>query len=155
MLAVLVITALIAYFAGWSVAGLGGKTAVAIAGKIPASLPLPHIPDIKTAWLGNLSESALAIAFVGLIEALSIAKAIANETRQKLDYNRQILAEGLANLTGGFFQSLPGSGSLSRSAINYQAGRRDTVFGHHPPPLQSRSRCSCLHHCCAISQSRL
>ncbi len=129
MLAVLVITALIAYFAGWSVAGLGGKTAVAIAGKIPASLPLPHIPDIKTAWLGNLSESALAIAFVGLIEALSIAKAIANETRQKLDYNRQILAEGLANLTGGFFQSLPGSGSLSRSAINYQAGAATRFSG--------------------------
>ncbi|MCW2559903.1 MAG: sodium-independent anion transporter, partial [Mycobacterium sp.] len=64
----------------------------------------------------------MAIAFIGLIEALSIAKAIAHQSQQKIDYNRQILAEGLANLTGGFFQSLPGSGSLSRSAINFQAG---------------------------------
>ena len=35
-------------------------------------------------------------------------------TRQPLDYNRQCLAEGLANLAGGFFQCLPGSGSLTR-----------------------------------------
>jgi SulP family sulfate permease len=129
MLSVIIITSLIAYFAGWSIPGIGGKTAVAIVGKIPASLPLPHIPEIKTAWLGNLPEGALAIAFVGLIEALSIAKAIAHETKQKLDYNRQILAEGLANLTGGFFQSLPGSGSLTRSAINYQAGAATRFSG--------------------------
>src|SRR5262249_16630225 len=31
-------------------------------------------------------------------------------------------AEGIGNLVGGFFQSLPGSGSLTRSAINYQSG---------------------------------
>jgi SulP family sulfate permease len=71
----------------------------------------------------------LAIAFVGLIEALSIAKALANLSKQKLDYNRQILAEGLANLTGGFFQCIPGSGSLSRSAINYQAGAETRFSG--------------------------
>jgi SulP family sulfate permease len=69
------------------------------------------------------------IAFVGLIEALSIAKALANLSKQKLDYNRQILAEGLANLTGGFFQCIPGSGSLSRSAINYQAGAATRFSG--------------------------
>ncbi|KQH81225.1 sulfate transporter [Mycobacterium gordonae] len=122
MLAVLVITAVIAYVAGWSVPGTGGRTAVSVAAKVPRSLPTPHIPDVNTAWLPELSTGALAIAFVGIIEALSIAKAIAHQTQQKLDYNRQIMAEGLANLGGGFFQSLPGSGSLSRSAINYQSG---------------------------------
>jgi sulfate permease, SulP family len=129
MLLVLVITGLVAYFAGWATPGPSGLPAVAIAGKIPANLPTLHIPEIKTAWLGNLSKGAFAIAFIGLIEALSIAKAIANATKQKLDYNRQILAEGLANLTGGFFQCLPGSGSLSRSAINYQAGAATRFSG--------------------------
>ena len=89
---------------------------------MPASLPEPHIPEIKLGWVGELSSSALAIAFLGLLEALAIAKSIAHRTRQPLDYNRQCLAEGLANLAGGFFRCLPGSGSLSRSAINYQAG---------------------------------
>ena len=51
-----------------------------------------------------------------------LPRPIAQRTRQPLDYNRQCLAEGLANLCGGFFQCLPGSGSLTRSAINHQAG---------------------------------
>ena len=53
---------------------------------------------------------------------MAIAKSIANQTREVLDCNRQCLAEGLANLVGGLFQCMPGSGSLTRSAINYQAG---------------------------------
>ncbi|MCV7101820.1 SulP family inorganic anion transporter [Mycobacterium palustre] len=129
MLAVLIVTALIAYVAGWSVLGANGRTAVSVAAKIPRSLPAPHIPEVHTDWLPHLSTGALAIAFVGIIEALSIAKAIAHQTHQAIDYNRQIMAEGLANLAGGFFQSLPGSGSLSRSAINFQSGARTRFSG--------------------------
>lgn len=129
MLAVLIITALIAYLAGWSIPGANGHTAVSVAAKIPRSLPTPHVPELHTGWLPQLSTGALAIAFVGIIEALSIAKAIAYQTQQKIDYNRQIMAEGLANLAGGFFQSLPGSGSLSRSAINFQSGARTRFSG--------------------------
>ncbi|OBH10496.1 SulP family inorganic anion transporter, partial [Mycobacterium sp. E1747] len=129
MLAVLIGTALIAYLAGWSVPGSNGRTAVAVAAKIPRSLPTAHVPEVQADWLPHLSTGALAIAFVGIIEALSIAKAIAYQTNQQIDYNRQIMAEGLANLAGGFFQSLPGSGSLSRSAINFQSGARTRFSG--------------------------
>ena len=51
-----------------------------------------------------------------------MAKAIAAQTRQKIDFNQQCLSEGLANLSGSFFQCIPGSGSLTRSFINQQAG---------------------------------
>ena len=122
MLAVLIVVAFGAYCAGWSVPGIGGKTAIAVAGTVPAGLPTPHIPTIRFSWIGQLAPDALAIAFLGLLEALAIAKSIANETRQPLDFNRQCLAEGIANLAGSFFRCLPGSGSLSRSAINFQAG---------------------------------
>jgi SulP family sulfate permease len=122
LLAVLVVAALIAYLTGWSTEDHTGNTAVALTAKIPQSLPVPHIPSVQLGEVGQLSSGALAIAFIGLLEALSIAKAIAYQSGQKLDYNRQILAEGLANLTGGFFQAVPGSGSVSRSPINFQAG---------------------------------
>jgi SulP family sulfate permease len=85
----------------------------------------------NSAGSGRLAPDALAIAFLGLLEALAIAKSIANETRQTLDFNRQCLAEGIANLTGSFFRCLPGSGSLSRSAINFQAGGATRFSGHH------------------------
>jgi SulP family sulfate permease len=129
LLAVLVIAAVIAYAAGWSSEDHSGNTAVALTAKIPQSLPFPHIPDVQLGALGQLSQGALAIAFIGLLEALSIAKAIAYQSGQKIDYNRQILAEGLANLTGGFFQAVPGSGSVSRSPIAFQAGAATRFSG--------------------------
>ena len=122
MLVALIAAALVAAWFGWSRPGLDGKTLVSVVGSVPRSLPLPHVPQIKFWWVKELSGSALAISFLGLLEALAIAKSIASYTRQGLDYNRQCLAEGLANLTGGFFQCLPGSGSLTRSAINFQSG---------------------------------
>jgi len=129
MLAALVFVGSLAFLFGWTQPDVSGKTIVAIAGTVPASLPLPHIPEINFAWIPELSSSALAIAFLGLLEALAIAKSIANHTGQKLDYNRQCLAEGIANLVGGFFRCLPGSGSLSRSAINFQAGAATRMSG--------------------------
>ena len=55
-----------------------------------------------------MSGSALAIAFLGLLEALAIAKSIANTTRQSLDYNRQCLAEGLGQSNRRIFSMLAG-----------------------------------------------
>ncbi len=129
MLLVLVLVGVFAYYAGWTVPGPGGKTAIGVAGFVPSSLPTPHIPNVKLSWALDLASDSVAIAFLGLLEALAIAKSIANTTRQPLDYNRQCLAEGLANLAGGFFQCLPGSGSLSRSAINFQAGAATRMSG--------------------------
>jgi SulP family sulfate permease len=129
MLLALIIAAVVAATFGWSEPALDGKTIISVVGSVPRSLPLPHIPEIKFWWVKELSGSALAIAFLGLLEALAIAKSIANTTRQSLDFNRQCMAEGLANLTGGFFQCLPGSGSLTRSAINFQAGAVSRMSG--------------------------
>lgn len=111
-------------------AGLGlDKEGVKIVGAIPASLPPFQIPHFDAVQIRELSSSALAIALLGLLEAISMAKAIAAVTRQKLDLNQQCLSEGVANLTGSFFQCIPGSGSLTRSAINQQAGARTQWSG--------------------------
>jgi SulP family sulfate permease len=129
MLMALIVAALVAAAFGWSKPAHDGTTVISVVGSVPRNLPMPHIPKIQLWWVKQMSGSALAIAFLGLLEALAIAKSIANTTRQTLDYNRQCLAEGLANLTGGFFQCLPGSGSLTRSAINFQAGAVSRASG--------------------------
>jgi sulfate permease, SulP family len=129
MLAVLLIVSVPAYYAGWSHAAGNAKTAVALIEAVPSSLPGAHIPEIRFRWIAQMSSSALAIGFLGLLEALAIAKAIAYRTRQKLDVNRQCLAEGVGNLVSAFFRCMPGSGSLSRSAINFQAGAVSKASG--------------------------
>src|SRR5207244_4477729 len=79
-------------------------------------------PDLKWEQIRLMAGSAFAIAVLGLLEAVAMAKAIASRTGQKLDINQQCLSEGMANLAGSFFQCMPGSGSLTRSAVNQQAG---------------------------------
>lgn len=101
--------------------GLEGD-GVRLVGKIPAKPPSFAVPNLDTPYLRELSYSALAIATLGLLEAIAMAKAIAAQTRQKIDINQQCLSEGLANLSGSFFHCIPGSGSLTRSSINQQAG---------------------------------
>src|ERR1700731_3136162 len=129
MLWALIIASAVATYFGWSAPKPDGKTIISVVGTVPAPLPSFHIPEIKFEWVNHLFRSALAISSLGLLEALAVAKSIATYTRQPLDYNRQCLAEGIGNLVGGFFQSLPGSGSLTRSAINYQSGAITRMSG--------------------------
>src|SRR4030095_5935309 len=95
---------------------------VKVVGEIPARLPAFAVPQLDPAVMRDFASGALAIALLGLLEAISMAKAIAAQTRQKLDMNQQCLSEGLANFTGSFFQCMPGSGSLTRSEVNQQGG---------------------------------
>ena len=104
-----------------AVLGLDAK-GVKVVGEIPAGLPSFRLPVLDVARMHDYASGAFAIAVLGLLEAISMAKSIAAQTGQKLDMNQQCLSEGLANFTGSFFQCMPGSGSLTRSAINQQAG---------------------------------
>jgi SulP family sulfate permease len=121
----LAIVATTAVVANWRLDQQGLK----IVGSIPAELPSFALPEITSARLHTLSSSALAIALLGLLEAISMAKAIAAITRQKLDINQQCLSEGMANAVGSLFHCMPGSGSLTRSTINQQAGGRTQWSG--------------------------
>jgi SulP family sulfate permease len=106
-----------------------GAQGVAVVGDIPASLPSFVLPPLGAPYLSQIAESALAIALLGLLEAIAMAKSIAAVTGQRLDLNQQCLSEGFANFFGSFFQCMPGSGSLTRSAINQQAGARSQWSG--------------------------
>lgn len=100
MFAALLLVAVPAYLFGWSQPGPTGKAAVALIEEVPAALPGLHIPVIEWDWVGRLSSGAFAIAVLGLLETLAIAKAISYKTRQPLDFNQQCLA-ALATLVIG------------------------------------------------------
>ncbi|MFG1480177.1 SulP family inorganic anion transporter [Xanthobacter sp. V4C-4] len=129
MLFVFIFGTAVAYLLGWSTAAPGARPEVSLISAIPSSLPRFHVPEVRLDWVADLAASSAAIAVLGLLEALAIAKAIAHKSGQRLDYNRQILAEGIGNLVGGFFRCMPGAGSLSRTAINYQAGAATRFSG--------------------------
>jgi len=95
---------------------------VAVVGRVPRSLPRFEVPELKWDWVQLLIGNAFGVAVLGLLEAIAMAKFIAAQTGQKLNMHQQCLSEGIANFTGSLFQCMPGSGSLTRSTVNRQAG---------------------------------
>ncbi len=101
---------------GWS---------VKVIGAIPRTLPpLAHIPLTDLRLIGDLSTGALAISAIGLVEAMSIARSLAGQTRQRLDSNQEFVGQGLANIASALFSGYTCSGSFTRSAVNFKAGGR-------------------------------
>ena len=95
-----------------------------VVGAIPEGLPSVKMPDFNLDALGSLLSTALVISLVGFMEAISIAKAIAAKTRQRLDPNQELIGQGLSNVVGSLTQAFPVSGSFSRSAVNMNSGAR-------------------------------
>lgn len=107
-----------------ALAGLDAQ-GVQVVGAIPAALPtLASLPFFDLALIGNLSGGALAIGAIGLVEAVSIARALSAQSGQRLDSNQEFVGQGVANIAAGLFSGFPGSASFNRSAMNYAAGAR-------------------------------
>ena len=97
---------------------------VNVVGVIPSIAPSFGVPALSLDVLRDLAPSALAVALVGLLEAVSIARAIAVKSNQELDANREFAGQGLSNIVGSFFKCYAGSGSFTRSGVNYESGAR-------------------------------
>ncbi|HZV53982.1 MAG TPA: SulP family inorganic anion transporter [Rhodocyclaceae bacterium] len=93
-----------------------------VVGIVPEGLPSVGMPKISWDMIGSLISAAIVISLVGFMEAISIAKAIAARTKQRIDPNQELIGQGLANLVGAMTKAFPVSGSFSRSAVNINAG---------------------------------
>ena len=106
--------------------GLGlTEQGVKIVGEVPRGLPAFGIPDIDLKTLQLLIPTALAISLVSFMESIAVAKAIqAKHKTYEVVPNQELIALGLANIGGSFFQGYPVTGGFSRTAVNDQAGAR-------------------------------
>jgi MFS superfamily sulfate permease-like transporter len=93
-----------------------------VVGHIPLGLPSLSLPQIDYHVILHLLPYLAIIALLGFMEAISVAKAMAAKTGQRIDPNRELIGQGLANICGAVAKSYPTSGSFSRSAVNLQAG---------------------------------
>lgn len=103
---------------------LGPAATIRTVGALPGPLPPLSHPSLAPAVLQRLGGNALALAMLALTEAVSIARAIAVRSEQRIDGNQEFIGQGLSNLVGSFFSSYASSGSFNRSGLNYEAGAR-------------------------------
>lgn len=98
---------------------------VKILGEIPKGLPEFTIPKFEKNTLIDLFPIALTLSFIAFLEAISVAKAIEiKHTDYKISPNQELIAIGLGNIVGSFFQTYPATGGLSRTAVNNQTGAK-------------------------------
>ncbi len=119
--------ALIGMVTAAAVTGVAGlqEQGVQVLGALPRSLPpLAGLPILDFDLIWKLTPGALAIAAIGLVEAMSIGRAVAAQTDQRLDSNQEFVGQGLANIVAGFFSGYTASGSFTRTAVNYESGAR-------------------------------
>jgi SulP family sulfate permease len=116
MLLAMIIGSLLAYALGSESAG------IKLVGQLPQSLPPLSLPNFSLGSLKMLGSGALAVAMLGLVEAVSIARSVGLKSGQRINGNQEFIGQGLANLMGSFFSSYASSGSFTRTGVNYTAG---------------------------------
>ena len=102
-----------------------GLQLVADLAPLPAGLPPLTIPHFDQ-WAGLL-PTAIACAVLSLVESSSVARTLAARSGQRLDMAAEFSGQGLANIAAAFSGGYPVSGSLSRSALNQQAGAQSRL----------------------------
>ena len=105
---------------------------IEVVGIVPRGLPKFGLPTLGLSEWRDLLPAALAVSLVGFMESVAVAKKFASKHRYRVDSNRELVALGLSNVIGAFFQAYPTTGGFSRTAVNDQAGART-------PPLRPSS----------------
>ena len=88
----------------------------------------PRFPDTSETGLFDqvflLAGVAFAVAFLASLENTVMSKSLASRTGDRPDINQDMFSVGMANLATGIFSGMPASGSLTRSALNFDSQAR-------------------------------
>jgi SulP family sulfate permease len=95
---------------------------VSVLGAIPQGLPQFGFVWVTQELFVTLLPSSMAIAAVGYLTTISIARTFADRSRYDIAPNRELIALGASNFVASFSQGFPVSASFSRSAVHAEAG---------------------------------
>lgn len=119
LVAIIVVFGIVYFF------GIDTKKVIDIA-SVGGSLPSFHIPEIpfNLETLKIIFPYALVMAGVGLIESLLTLNMVDEITSTKGQSNREAAAQGIANITNGFFGGMGGCAMVAQTLVNIGAGGR-------------------------------
>lgn len=102
---------------------------IAVLGSVPRGFKTPAPPALNlTGAVNNILLDALLIGIVGFVEHIVIAKVYAVKYNYQISPNRELVALGVSNLTGSFFNTYPTFGAITRSSVADALGATSQVF---------------------------
>jgi sulfate permease, SulP family len=108
---------------GYAIAYVGAAHVPTI-GALPSGIPSLSLPSFDPEDWRKLAPAALALTALALTQAVSVARAVAAKSGQRIDSNQEFIGQGLSNVAGAFTSGYPSSGSFNRIWVNYDAGAR-------------------------------
>jgi SulP family sulfate permease len=91
-------------------------------GPMPDALPRPALPDLS--FVPSLIGPAFALTIIALAQSAGISQSYVNPNGKYPDASRDFTGQGMANVAGALFQSLPAGGSMSGTALLVKGGAR-------------------------------
>lgn len=110
--------------ARWQIATIGSEF-----GSLSRSLPTLVLPMGDWAMTADLVQPAFTIALLVAMQALLCAVVTDGLLDARHDSNRELMAQGAANIVGPLFGCIPTTGAVARSVVNVRSGARTPVAG--------------------------
>ena len=110
-------------------AGFPVETIASLFGEVPSDLPAPSLPAVNVAHLLELVRPAFTIAVLVGVEALLSAVVADNMTGDRHQSNRELVAQGAANILSPLFGGMPATGVIARTGTNVLSGATTRVSG--------------------------
>ena len=104
-------------------AGLESK-GVAVVGTVPATLPMPSLPDLYPEKWAKLVPLALLIAIVVMVQTAATTRAFPSDPDKPADVDRDFLGAGAGSVLAGLFGAFPVDASPPRTGIVSETGGR-------------------------------
>ena len=109
--------------------GFPVETIASLFGQVPSTLPAPSLPQVSLSHLLELVRPAFTIAILVGVEALLSAVVADNMTGDRHQSNRELLAQGAANILSPLFGGMPATGVIARTGTNVLSGAKTRMSG--------------------------
>lgn len=124
-------SSLVALVVPAAVVALFGMDSVALVrdvSPIPRGIPMPGLPDLSL-FSFDLMGSAMAVAVIILVQGAGVGQSFPNPDGSRTNSSKDFVAQGVANLSAGFFGAVPVGASVGQTALNVSAGARTRMSG--------------------------
>ena len=102
---------------------------VPVIGEVPMGLPSVQATAFSPGVLLGALQPAFILAMLGSLDSLLTSLVASSITHMPHDPNRELVGQGVGNLTAGIFGGLPGAGATMRTVTNIRAGGKTPLSG--------------------------
>lgn len=113
----------------WGITRHKKKHPISLLGTVPSGLKNVGVMKFPDHLATNLAPELPAAAIVLLLEHIAISKAFGRINDYKVVPDQELIAIGVTNLVGTFFNAYPATGSFSRSALKAKCNVRTPLSG--------------------------